>query len=223
MKHQLTPFQTIIPQPFQLPYQIYLPADYGTKPQQTWPLILSLHGASSRGDDPGEILSHDLPSVIEEGVDYPFIVVSPLCSAETWWSDHLPAIDVLLNEVCDRYAVEKNRIAVTGVSMGAYGVWHLGAQYPNRFSALVPISGGGAWFYGFPERARSIHKIPVWVFHGDADPIVPMREAVLLVDEMKAVGGSPKLTVIPGGGHDIWKQVYRMPDLIAWLLEQKRQ
>lgn len=147
--------------------------------------------------------------------------MSPLCPTETWWSDHLPAIDVLLNEVSDRYTVDKKRIAVTGVSMGAYGVWHLGAAYPERFSALVPISGGGAWFYGFPERVRSIQNTPVWVFHGDADPIVPLREAVSLVDEMKAAGSRPKLTVIPGGGHDVWKQVYRMPDLIGWLLEQK--
>lgn len=221
MKHQLISFQTIIPQRYQLPYQVYLPQDYGADPSQNWPVILSLHGASTRGEDPGAILNSDLPCVIEDGVDYPFIVVSPLCPTETWWSDHLPGIDVLLNEVSDRYAVDKKRISVTGVSMGAYGVWHLGAAYPERFSALVPISGGGAWFYGFPERVRSIQYTPVWVFHGDADPIVPLREAVSLVDEMKAAGTSPKLTVIPGGGHDVWKQVYRMPGLITWLLEQK--
>src|SRR5574340_461235 len=222
MKHQLNSFQTVIPQSYQLPYQLYLPSGYGSGDVQTWPLILSLHGASTRGDDPGAILKGDLPNVLEEGVDYPFIVVSPLCPRETWWSDHLSALDVLLKDVCDRYAVDLSRISVTGVSMGAYGVWHLGAEYPDRFSALVPISGGAAWFYGFPQRVRKFHDQPVWVFHGEADPIIPLREAVALVDEMKAGGGKPKLTVIPGGGHDIWKQVYRMPDLISWLLEQKR-
>lgn len=222
MKHQLNSFQTVITQSYHLPYQLYLPADYGLDGSRTWPLILSLHGASTRGDDPSEILKGDLPSVLEEGVEYPFIVVSPLCPRETWWSDHLSAIDVLLKDVCDRYTVDLNRISVTGVSMGAYGVWHLGAEYPDRFSALVPISGGAAWFYGFPQRVRRIHDMSVWVFHGDADPIIPLREAVALVDEIKAGGGKPKLTIIPAGGHDIWKQVYRMPDLISWLLEQKR-
>ena len=155
MKHQLIPFQTIIPRSYRLPYQMYLPPEYGDDPGKTWPLILSLHGSSSRGDDPAVVLERDLPRVIEDGIEYPFIVVSPLCPSETWWSDHLPAIDVLLKEVADRFLVDKSRISVTGVSMGAYGVWHLGAVYPDRFSALVPISGGGAWFYGFPERARS--------------------------------------------------------------------
>lgn len=222
MKHQLISFQTVIPQSYQLPYQLYLPPEYGVDTNQTWPLILTLHGASTRGDDPGAILKGDLPSVLEEGVEYPFIVVSPLCPRETWWSDHLAAIDVLLKEVCDRYAVDLTRISVTGVSMGAYGVWHLGAVYPDRFSALVPISGGAAWFYGFPQRVRTFHNLPVWVFHGEKDPIIPLREAVALVEEMKAGGANPKLTVIPDGGHDIWRQVYHTPDLMTWLLEQKR-
>lgn len=222
MKHQLVSFQTVIPQSFQLPYQLYFPTGYGIDARQTWPLILSLHGASTRGDDPAAILKGDLPSVLEEGVEYPFIVVSPLCPKETWWSDHLAAIDVLLKDVCDRYTVDLNRISVTGVSMGAYGVWHLGAAYPDRFSALVPISGGAAWFYGFPQRVRTMLHLPVWAFHGESDPIIPLREGAALVDEMKAGGGNPKLTIIPEGGHDIWKQVYRRSDLISWLLEQKR-
>ena len=222
MKHQFIAFQTVIPQTYQLSYQIFLPGDYGVEPGRTWPLILSLHSTSARGTNPEEILKADLPATIEAGVEYPFVVVAPLCPAETWWSDYLPALDVLLKEVCDRYSVDQNRVAVTGVSMGAFGVWHLGATYPNRFSALVPISGGGAWFYGFPERARTLAAVPMWIFHGDADPIIPLREAVVLAEEHKAAGANSRLTIIPEGGHDIWKQVYRMPELINWLAEQKR-
>lgn len=222
MKHQFIPFQTVIPKAYQLSYQIYLPANYGIEPTKSWPLILSLHGAAARGTDPESILLFDLPATIEAGVEYPFIIVAPLCPPDTWWSDHLPALDILLKEVCDRYLVDIDRISVTGVGMGAYGVWHLGAAYPQRFSALVPISGGAAWFYGFPERARSLADVPVWIFHGEADPIIPLREAAVLADELKAAGKISRLTIIPEGGHDIWKQVYRMPELINWLVDQKR-
>lgn len=220
MRHQLVSFQTVIPRPYQLPYQVYLPPDYGIDPRRSWPLILSLHGAAARGENPAEILKEGLPSAIEDGMDYPFVVVSPLCPEQTWWSDHILAIDVLLKEVGDRYTVDRNRIFVTGVSMGGYGVWHLGAAYPDRFAGLVPVSGGAAWFYGFPERARTISQVPIWVFHGEADPIVPLREATILVDEMKESGGNIKFSVVPNGGHDIWKQVYRQPDLIEWMTQQ---
>ena len=222
MNNQFIYFQTVIPQSYQLSYQIYLPANYGIDPTVHWPLILCLHGAAARGVDPEEIRRADLPATIEAGVEYPFIIVAPLCPAETWWSDHLPALDILLKEVTDRYLVDVDRIAVTGVSMGAFGVWHLGVAYPQRFSALVPVSGGAAWFYGFPERARSLAGVGVWIFHGELDPIIPLREAQVLSDELKAAGQSSRLTIIPEGGHDIWKQVYRMPELIEWLLEQKR-
>lgn len=222
MKHQFIPFQTVIPKAYQLSYQIYLPADYGVDPGRRWPLTLSLHDSAARGTDPGLILQSALPATIEAGVDYPVIIVAPLCPPDTWWSDHLPALDILLKEVCDRYLVDFDRISLTGVSMGAFGVWHLGAAYPQRFSALVPISGGAAWFYGFPGKARSLADVPVWIFHGEADPIVPLREATVLADELKAAGNFSRLTIIPEGGHDVWKQVYRMPELIKWLQEQKR-
>ena len=223
MKRQFISFQTVIPKAYKLSYQIFLPAEYGVDPERRWPLILSLHGAAARGTDSSQILKADLPATIEAGVDYPFIIIAPLCPADTWWSDHLPAIDILLKEVNDRYLVDNNRISVTGVSMGAFGVWHLGVAYPQRFSALVPISGGAAWFYGFPEKARSLAHVAVWIFHGEADPIIPLREAMVLADELKAVGNSSRLTIIPESGHDIWKQVYRMPELIEWLGEQKRR
>lgn len=222
MKNQFISFQTVIPKAYQLSYHIYLPTDYGIDPAVRWPLILSLHGAAARGTNPEEIRASDLPATLEAGVEYPFIVIAPLCPSETWWSDHLPAVDILLKDVADRYMVDPDRISVTGVGMGAFGVWHLGAAYPQRFSALVPISGAAAWFYGFPQRARTLVNVPVWIFHGEADPIVPLREAVALADELKAAGQSPRLTVIPEGGHDIWKQVFRMPELIDWLLEQGR-
>lgn len=222
MYHQLIQFQTIIPKSYELPCQLYLPPDYGNAPERTWPMILSLHGAAARGTNPELVLQSELPATIEAGVEYPFIVISPQCPAETWWSDHLPALDLLLKDVSDHYRVDQRRTAVTGVSMGAFGVWHLGATYPNRFSALVPISGGAAWFHGFPQRARVLQDTAVWIFHGEVDPIMPLREATVLADEVKAAGQTPRFTIIPEGGHDIWKQVYRMPELISWLENQKR-
>jgi len=223
MKHQLIPFQTVIPLSYQLPSLIYLPSDYGIDPKREWPLILSLHGAAARGDNPNAVLKYDLPRLLEDGVDYPFIVVSPLCPVNTWWSDHLAALDILLKEVSDRYSVDQKRISVTGVGMGGYGVWHLGVTYTERFAALAPVSSGAAWFYGFPERARAIFDTPVWAFHGEMDPIIPLREVTVLVDELKAAGGDVKLSVFPEGGHEIWPQVYQNPDLIYWLLEQRRK
>src|SRR3989304_1053435 len=98
MNNQFIYFQTVIPQSYQLSYQIYLPANYGIDPTVHWPLILCLHGASARGVDPEEIRRADLPATIEAGVEYPFIIVAPLCPAEPGGRITLPPLVFLLKK-----------------------------------------------------------------------------------------------------------------------------
>ena len=214
-------FQTVIPRAYGFSYWLFLPETYGQQPDQSWPLILYLHGVSSRGKDPARVVNSGLPLIAAEKSAYPFILLCPQCPPDTWWSDHIPALDVLLKDVCDRYAVDSQRILVTGTSMGGYGVWHLGVTYPGRFAGLVPLCGGGPWFYGFPERVQELVATPVWAFHGEEDAIVPVRESTILVDTLNAAGGQARLTILPAAGHEIWSEVYRKPELIAWMLEQR--
>ena len=203
---------------------VFLPRDYRRDANRQWPLLLYLHGAAYRGEDPNLVLSSGLPSIVyQEKDDFPFILVCPQCPANTWWSDHLPALDVLLKDIGDRYAVDPLQVQVTGSSMGGYGVWHLGVSFPNRFAALVPLCGGGSWFYGFPERVRLLKNVPVWAFHGEDDVIIPPRESAVLVDELNQAGGQARLEVLQRTGHDAWRQVYRRADLFEWMLSQRRE
>jgi len=222
MKPQAYKFQTVIPQPFSFSYWVFLPKEHGRERNVSWPLLLYLHGASDRGDDPGVVLTSGLPSIVARAVDFPFILLCPQCPTDTWWSDHLSGLDILIKDACDRFAVDPERILVSGSSMGGYGVWHLGVTFPDRFAGLVPLCGGGTWFYGFPHRVRVLKSTPVWVFHGEKDPIIPPRESVGLVNELKEVGGDVHLTIVPNAGHDIWRVVYRMPDLTEWMLARRR-
>ena len=42
---------------------------------------------------------------------------------------------------------------------------------------------------------------PYLLFHGDADPMVPLQQSQVFVDAVKAAGGSAELIVKPGGQH----------------------
>lgn len=215
MKPEEQNFQTIIPTSYSLPYWQFLPN--GIQPEAGWPLLVYLHGSGLCGNDLQLTLSSELPAIVAVRDDFPFLLVCPQCPAETWWSDQLAGLDILLKEVCDRYPVDLTRILLTGSSMGGFGVWHLAATYPRRFAGILPICGGGAWFYGFPERARQLKDTPVWAFHGQDDPIIPVRESAVLVEQVQKAGGQAVLEVIPGGGHDIWRQVYQRKDVWDWL------
>src|SRR5260221_1739075 len=146
--------------PSHIRYLLYLPQDYD--PAQQWPVILSLHGASLRGDDLDRIKYKGLQRNIANGKHYPFIVVSPQCPAGLWWPTEM--LDVLLTEIGRAYPVDAERIYVTGLSMGGFATWDLATRYPQRFAAIAPMCGGGK-----PGQVSGICQLPAWVFHGAKD------------------------------------------------------
>ena len=195
-------------------YLIYLPKDYDKK--ESWPLMLFLHGAGERGDNLEAVKVHGPPKLIEAGKEFPFIVISPQCPKDKWWDpDELKA---LLDEIVKKYKVDKDRIYVTGLSMGGYGTWALAAEQPMRFAAIVPICGGGD-----PEKAKLIADVPIWVFHGKKDSVVPFSNSEKMVEALKKRGGDPKFTAYPDADHDSWTESYNNPELYEWLLKQKRK
>jgi len=195
-------------------YLVYLPSDYRTKKQ--WPLMLFLHGVGERGHDLNLVKKHGPPKLIDQGKEFPFIVVSPQCPDDQWWD--MEMLKVLTDKIIADYAVDPDRVYLTGLSMGGYGTWALAATYPDRFAAIAPVCGGGE-----PKTVRAFTHIPAWVFHGDADNIVGVEESRRMVEALKAEGGDVKFTVYPGVGHDAWTETYNNPELYEWLLKQKRQ
>jgi predicted peptidase len=194
-------------------YLLYLPKGYEQKP--SWPLMLFLHGAGERGDDLALVKKHGPPKLINAGQQFPFIVVSPQCPNGRWWEPL--ELAALLDEMVGKYKIDKERIYLTGLSMGGFGTWSLAAYQPKRFAALVPICGGGE-----PYWSESLAPIPVWAFHGAKDPAVPLERSQKMVEALKKKGGNAKLTVYPEAMHDSWTETYANPRLYEWLLQQKR-
>jgi predicted peptidase len=195
-------------------YLLFLPEGYG-KTDKTWPLILFLHGAGESGNDLSKVKRHGPPKIVEKKKDFPFIVVSPQ-SARGGWNP--VALNALLDEVESKYKVDKDRIYLTGLSMGGFGTWAMAAAYPDRFAAIVPICGGGN-----PRDAKKLKDLPIWVFHGGKDNIVPPSRSEAMVNAIKKAGGDPKFTVYEDAGHDSWTKAYNDPKLYEWLLKHKRK
>lgn len=201
--------------PVKLDYLVYLPEGYESK--SSWPLVLFLHGAGERGADLNLVKKHGLPRLAAEGKSFPFILVSPQCPKDQFWSVMTLELSALLDEVVAKHKVDRDRIYVTGLSMGGFGTWALGAYTPERFAAIAPICGGGETII-----ARRLAKVPVWVFHGAKDPIVPLKRSEDMVDALKKINDRVKFTVYPDAQHDSWTVTYENPEFYEWLLAQKR-
>ena len=199
-----------------LDYLVYLPTDYEKK--DSWPLLLFLHGAGERGDDLELVKKHGPPKLIEQGKPFPFVVVSPQCPMDGWWSTKPLELVALLDEIVAKYKIDQDRIYLSGLSMGGFGTWMLAAYAPDRFAAIVPVCGGGEVL-----MARRLTHLPVWAFHGAKDQVVPLGRSEEMVDALKKLHGDVKLTVYPEAGHDSWTATYENPEVYEWLLQQKRK
>ncbi|MCX7819338.1 MAG: prolyl oligopeptidase family serine peptidase [Kiritimatiellae bacterium] len=200
-------------------YWLACPPGYEREGPQRWPLLLFLHGAGERGDDLERVKQHGPPKLIAAGRVLPFIVVAPQCPADDWWDSarQILALRTLLDDVIAAHRVDRDRVYVTGLSMGGFGTWRLAAEFPELFAAIAPICGGGPWY-----RAGALRQVPAWVFHGADDPVVPLRESEVMVEALRRVGAQPRFTVYPNTGHDAWTAAYEGPELYEWLLQHRR-
>lgn len=194
-------------------YLLYLPKDYDDSDRQ-FPLVLFLHGMGERGTNIEKVKTHGIPKLISEGKEFPFIVVSPQCPDEYFWNDDV--LIALLDEIEENYRVDKNRIYVTGLSMGGHGTWTLALAQPNRFAAIAPVCG-----WSHPVEFCKLAHIPIWVFHGAKDFVVPLSLSEQIVEQLKACGADKvKFTIYPEATHDSWTETYNNEELYKWLLDQ---
>ena len=113
-------------------------------------------------------------------------------------------------------SLDKQRVYLTGLSNGGTAVWHHAAKHPERWAAIVPVSGGGR-----PKLAPQIKHIPCWCFHGERDQGSPVADTRAMIEVLRAAGGTPKYTELEATGHNTWDDAYAMPELYKWLLKQK--
>ncbi|MCL4551928.1 MAG: phospholipase, partial [Bacteroidetes bacterium] len=114
MKRQIEKnIQTTYTAKINLNYLLYLPKDYDSKDK--WPLMIFLHGSGERGNDLELVKRNGPPKLVEEGKDFPFVIISPQCPNGTRWKTE-PLI-ALLDEAVKDYKIDTNRIYITGLSM----------------------------------------------------------------------------------------------------------
>jgi predicted peptidase len=200
-----------------LNYIVYIPESYD--PKDKWPLILSLHGSCERGNNISDVMKWGINKILKENVDFPFVVVSPQCPRGEIWEMQFNKLKDLLNELESNYNIDNKRIYLTGYSLGGYGTWNFAILNPEKFAAIVPISGGAI----SPQKALRLKELPIWVAHGDRDTVVEFEESKRIVDSLNLHNPNIIFKVYKGGGHEVCTTAYEDPELFQWLLKQKRK
>jgi predicted peptidase len=208
-----------------MPYRLFLPPDH--TPETEYPLVLYMHGAGERGTDNMRQLNNIESLIAATQSDrFASYLLAPQAPVDLGWSSEL-GVNLtagVLDEMIANYSVDSTRIYATGFSAGGTGTF---AQVHDSelFAAGVPIAAGlnGVTPELAEELAPGYRDMPLWVFHGSLDTFWPAEKARLLVDAIRAVGGSPLYTEFPDRGHGIRMHVYEdvNDELYAWMFSQQ--
>lgn len=220
-------------------YVVYVPKEW--TPEKRWPVILFLHGSGERGDDGQRQTAVGLgPAIRWNPERFPAIVVLPQARAGTrWMGDEARFAMRALERTVTELAGDPDRLYLTGMSLGGYGVWHLALENPGRFAAIVPVCGGivkpqtaqnvrqspitidAADPYAF--TAERLRGLPAWIFHGADDSVIPASESRRMHEELRLRNAPVRYTEYPGVGHNAWDPAYGDPALWEWLFAQHRR
>ena len=125
-------------------YSVYLPTNWS--PKQKWPVILFLHGSGERGSDGLDETQVGLPNALRSHNElWPFVVVMPQVpyNHRHWTDPDIMAMAMgALHAEVKEFHGDPQRLYLTGMSLGGYGVWEIAKDYPGQFAAIAPVCGG---------------------------------------------------------------------------------
>ncbi len=203
-----------------LPYRYSMPLNYDEN--KKYPIIMFFHGNGSIGTDNSSHL-WGITNVFSVAGDIAreAIVVLPQTPDEWSVNGNNGSLDVV-KRLTDNLIKEKNgdkdRIYITGLSLGGFATWDILAEYPDYFAAAVPVCGGV-----YTRNYESYVNTPIWTYHGNADNIVPYQSTKTTYDWVIEAGGKKiKLIELNGIGHNAWDYAYRDREMLSWLFSQKR-
>ncbi|MEP6907856.1 MAG: prolyl oligopeptidase family serine peptidase [Pseudoxanthomonas sp.] len=218
-------------------YQVFVPAH--RDPNQLTPVVLFLHGSGERGSDGNVQVEAGLgPYVRAHKNDFPAIVVFPQVPENgEWMGENVDMALDALDAASKEFNGDPKRTYLTGLSMGGYGTWETALKSPTRFAALVPICGALMAFNDerqlyvtqvakesdpYAALAMRLKQVPIWIFHGAKDNVVPPHDDRKTFAALKAAGADVHYTEFPEASHNSWDDTYRLDAMWTWLFAQKK-
>lgn len=141
---------------------VYVPADLPEKA----PMVISLHGASQ---DPNYQMNQTHWNEVADTAK--ILVVYPKGNGNFWdisGSGDVKFIETIMKTMQKKYHVDKNRIYISGFSMGGMMTYHCMTKLGSVVAAFGPVSG-------IPVDYRNpvvVRNVPIMHIHGTGDDVV---------------------------------------------------
>ena len=133
------------------------------------PLIIQMHGMNQ--DAPYQQNAAKWEPIADTAR---FVVVFPNGQNKAWdigGDKDINFLKAIINEMYNKYGIDKNRVYVSGFSMGGMMSYHAANKMGDMIAAIAPVSGGGG--VNSPKRA-----MPIMHTHGTSDDVVNYNSTV---------------------------------------------
>ncbi len=197
---------------FGFKYIAYIPENISDNPA----VLFQLHGAGERGEELDKVLVNGFSNTVNDQNLKDCILIMPLCPVETFWAAKIESLKIFIDNIIEKYNIDKTRVYLCGLSMGGFGTWYTAMAYPDMFAAIAPCCGGG-----MPWNAP-ILQMPIWAFHGLQDTNVLPSNTIDMVNSVKKYNKNVKCTIYDDVEHNSWVPAFDT-ELLEWILAQKKQ
>ena len=194
-------------------YEIYLPVGIGDGAPRA--LVIALHpGGGGTPYYGGEFMR----GIVGRGLrDWNAIIVAPDAPTRAWTSDVADrAVMGLLEQVQETYAVDPDRILVTGFSLGGRGTWFFATRHPDVFDGAIPIAGAVR-----DDPLDALGEMPIYVIHSRDDEVVDIASAREAVETLQAEDHPVHFEELAGVGHySMGAYIPSLENAGRWMREQ---
>lgn len=180
-------------------------------------MVILLHGLGADGQDLIGLapeLAPSLPDAVFLSPDAPFPCdMAPMgrqwFSLQEWTPESIlagvrqaaPILQDYIKRQLDKYNLTADRLALLGFSQGTMMSLYVGPRYPDKIAGIVGYSG--ALVADADTDSDILHKVPVYLAHGDADPVVPVQAYYHAFDRLEKAGFDVTGNVFSGLPHGI--------------------
>ena len=182
-----------VPEPGGMTYALSVPAGYDASDPR--PLVLALHPGGARTPYYGGAF---MRQVVQPALrNWEAIIVAPDCPTRAWTSETAErAVMALLDAVVADYAIDRDRILVTGFSLGGRGTWFMATRRAEFFTGAIPIAGSPG-----DDQLDGLGSMPVHIIHSRDDEVVPIGPAREAATTLEARRHPVRFTELGGIGH----------------------
>jgi len=197
-------------------YIIDIPKKF--KKNKKYPLVIFLHGGIDANQKKFLLREGQRKSFYMNEED-PYIIAAPIKLGWDW--DPKKIIDII-QDISKNIKIDKNRIHLTGLSMGGRGTFIIAAEYPEIFASIMALSPHHTP-YSYLSLINKIKDLPILISHGNMDTTSSYEIAEEMYKGLKKMGSRVTFKSRIGFGHWGWESFYSNRKNISWLLSWKKK